>query len=140
METAHIGAEPAVLMRVSGIDVAIASTSMLHCSNSSRTLTHEERSDGGEERWSWETGLGEAVRLDRIITVFTSRDGVNPAKAALSHLATTRTRGFPPAAQAHFDAWHRKWGAADVRIVGDKQAQRAQIETYSSAGLTAEMR
>ena len=125
METAHIGAEPAVLMRVSGIDVAIASTSMLHCSNSSRTLTHEERSDGGEERWSWETGLGEAVRLDRIITVFTSRDGVNPAKAALSHLATTRTRGFPPAAQAHFDAWHRKWGAADVRIVGDKQAQRA---------------
>src|ERR1019366_314677 len=53
-----------------GMDVAIASTSMLHCSNSSRTLTHEERSDGGEERWSWETGLGEAVRLDRIITVF----------------------------------------------------------------------
>src|SRR5664280_3028706 len=36
METAHIGAEPAVLMRVSGIDVAIASTSMPHCSNSSR--------------------------------------------------------------------------------------------------------
>ena len=125
METAQIGPEPVVLMRVSEIDVAIASTSMLHRSDTSRTSTHEDRSEGGEERWSWETSLGEAVRLDRIITVFTSRDVVDPAKAALNHLATIRTCGFPSVVQAHVDAWYRKWNAAEVRIAGDEQAQRA---------------
>lgn len=125
METAQIGPEPVVLMRVSGMDAAIASTSMLHRSDTSRTSTHEDRSEGGEERWSWETSLGEAVRLDRIITVFTSRDVVDPAKAALNHLATIRTCGFPSVVQAHVDAWYRKWNAAEVRIAGDEQAQRA---------------
>ena len=27
--------------------------------------------------------------------------------------------------QAHVDAWRRKWEAAEVRIVGDEEAQRA---------------
>ena len=125
VETAQIGPEPVVLMRVSEIDVAIAITSMLHRSDTSRTSTHEDRSEGGEERWSWETSLGETVRLDRIITVFTSRDVVNPAKAALDHLAKIRTCGFPSVVQAHVDAWSRKWDAAEVRIAGDEQAQRA---------------
>ena len=125
IEAAQVGAEPVVPLRVSKIDVAIASTSVLHCSDTSRTLTHEDRSGGGEERWSWEISLGEAARLDRILTVFTSRDGVNPTKTALNHLATLRMRGFPSAVHAHVDAWRRKWDIADVRIAGDKQAQRA---------------
>ncbi|MGZ3573522.1 MAG: glycoside hydrolase family 65 protein [Gemmatimonadaceae bacterium] len=125
MEAGQIEVEPAVVMRVSEIDVAIASASMLHRPGTSRTSTHEDRSEDGEERWSWETSLGEAVRLDHIITVFTSRDVVYPAKAALDHLATIRTCGFPTLVQAHVDAWYRKWNAAEVRIAGDEQAQRA---------------
>jgi kojibiose phosphorylase len=116
--------EPVEPVRVSEMDVAIASTSMLHCSDTSRT-THEGRSGGSEEQWSWETSLGETARLDRIITVFTSREGANPTNTALDHLATLRMRGFPSAVQAHVDAWRRKWDIADVRIAGDTQAQRA---------------
>lgn len=104
MEAGQIEAEPAVVMRVSEIDVAIAGASMLHRPGTSRTSTHEDRSEDGEERWSWETSLGEAVRLDRIITVFTSRHVVNPAKAALDHLTTIPTCGFPTLVQAHVDA------------------------------------
>src|SRR5450759_4351001 len=125
MEAGQIEVEPALVMRVSEIDVATASTSMLRRPGTSRTSKPEDRSEGGEERWSWETSLGETVRLDRIITVFTSRDVVNPAKAALDHLAKIRTCGFPTVVQAHVDAWYRKWDAAEVRIAGDEQAQRA---------------
>ena len=39
--------------------------------------------------------------------------------------ASTREPGFPALVQAHVDAWRQKWEAADVRIVGDEQAQRA---------------
>ncbi|HEY5216283.1 MAG TPA: glycoside hydrolase family 65 protein, partial [Pseudolabrys sp.] len=125
MEAGQTESEPAVVMRLSETDVAIASTSMPHRPGTSSASTHEDRSEGGEERWSWETSLGEAVRLDRIITVFTSRDVANPAKVASNRLATIRTCGFPTVMQAHVDAWSRKWDVAEVRIKGDEQAQRA---------------
>jgi kojibiose phosphorylase len=112
-------------MRVSAIGVAIASASELQGPVGSRTVSQEGGPRGGEERWSWEASLGETARLDRIITVFTSRDVANPTKAASDHLATARARGFPAVAQAHVDAWRCKWEAAEVRIVGDEAAQRA---------------
>jgi kojibiose phosphorylase len=125
-DTALIAAEPtAVLMRVSATEVAIASASELQGPAGSRTVRPEGGPRGGEERWSWEASLGETARLDRIITVFTSRDVANPAKAASDRLATTRARGFTAVAQAHVDAWRCKWEAAEVRIVGDEEAQRA---------------
>jgi kojibiose phosphorylase len=65
------------------------------------------------------------VRLDRILTVFTSRDVASAVKAARDRLTATRTRGFRAAVAGHVDAWRRKWEAADVQIVGDEEAQRA---------------
>ncbi len=70
-------------------------------------------------------GLGETVRLDRVVTVFTSRDVANPANAACDRLSIAREPGFPALVQAHVEAWLQKWEAAEVRIVGDEQAQRA---------------
>ena len=97
----------------------------------SRTASHEGGPQGGEERWSWEASLGETTRLDRIVTVFTSRDVVSPGKAASDRLATTRAVGFPAVAQAHVNAWRCKWEGAEVRIVGDEEAQRAlRFATY----------
>jgi kojibiose phosphorylase len=63
--------------------------------------------------------------MDRIVTVFTSRDVANPTKAALEHLTNTRIRNFQHLVQAHVDAWHRKWKAAEIQIVGDEHAQQA---------------
>ena len=62
-DTALIAAEPtAMLMRVSGTEVAIASASELRGPAGSRTASHEGGPQGGEERWSWEASLGETAR------------------------------------------------------------------------------
>jgi kojibiose phosphorylase len=116
----------ALVMRVSGKEVAIAAASGLQGPASSTPAGREGGpEDGGEERWSWEADLGETVHLDRILAVFTSRDVASPAKAACDHLSSTRARGLRAAVGAHVDAWHGKWEAGDIRIVGDEQAQRA---------------
>jgi kojibiose phosphorylase len=121
----------AILMRVSGAEVGIAMASAFQGLAASRAARHESAAEAGEERWSWEAGLGETIRFDRILTVFTSRDVASPIKAACDQLAATRERGFAAAAVAHVDAWRRRWGTAEVRIVGDEEAQRAlRFATY----------
>jgi hypothetical protein len=52
--------------------------------------------------------LGETVRIDRIVTVFTSRDVINPAKTASDHATSIRARGFPSVVQGHVDAWRHR--------------------------------
>jgi trehalose/maltose hydrolase-like predicted phosphorylase len=116
----------ALVMRVSGKEVAVAAASELQDLAASMSIDRSGRAEqGDEERWSWEAGLGETVHLNRIFTVFTSRDDASPAKAACDRLSSTRSRGLRAAAGAHVDAWRRKWEAADVRILGDEEAQRA---------------
>jgi trehalose/maltose hydrolase-like predicted phosphorylase len=125
-DTRLVVANPsAVLVCASKTEVAMASTSELRHPAFSKTSSHEGGSKTGEERWSWDASLGETVRLDRVITVFTSRDVANPAKAAAERVTTVRACGFPAVVQAHVDAWLRKWEAAEIRIIGDEKAQRA---------------
>ena len=121
----------ALLMRVSGKEIGIATASEVQSLPASVPPRHETGPDGREERWSWEATLGQTIRLDRIFTVFTSRDVANAAKATRDHLASAGADGFRTAAAAHVDAWRRRWEEADIRIVGDDEAQRAlRFATY----------
>ncbi len=122
--TASVAGPSAMLMSVSQVDVAIATASELHLPTASRTA-NEVGAQGDEEQWSWEANLGETVRLDRIVTIFTSREVFSPAKAASDHIVPTRERGLATIVRDHVDAWGRRWDAAGVRIVGDEEAQRA---------------
>jgi kojibiose phosphorylase len=117
-----VAGSDATLMRVSWTEVGIAAASELH---SPAAPELAPLADGGEERWSWEGGLGETMRLDRIFSVFTSRDVADPANAARDHLASTSAFGFRAAVAAHVDAWGSRWKASEVQIVGDEAAQRA---------------
>ena len=110
-DTALIMAErTTTLVRVSETEVAIAGASELR---RQAIPSHEGGSSSGEEQWCWETSLGDTARLDRVVTIFTSRDVANPAKAAADRLATIRAAGFPAVVQAHVDVWRRKWEAAE---------------------------
>jgi kojibiose phosphorylase len=115
----------ALLMRVPGKEIGIATASEVQVLAASAPPRHEIGQGGCEERWSWEATLGETVRLDRILAVFTSREVANPAKAARDHLASIGAHGFRSATAAHVDAWRRRWEEADVRIAGDEEAQHA---------------
>jgi trehalose/maltose hydrolase-like predicted phosphorylase len=121
----------AMLLRVSDTEVGIAVAAELLGLAASKPTCHGSGADRGEERWSWEARFGETVRLDRILTVFTSRDDARPAEAARDHLTAARASGFRAAAAGHVDGWCRKWEAAEVRVVGDEEAQRAlRLATY----------
>jgi trehalose/maltose hydrolase-like predicted phosphorylase len=88
-------------------------------------LRQECSADYADERWSWDAGLGETVRLDRVVAVYTSRDVADPADTARTHVETVQKRGLPALAKGHVDAWRHRWDAAEVQIVGDEAAQRA---------------
>jgi len=121
-----VEAEPAeVLVLASSTAVAMATASEPRPAPDAGRSTHQVRSVSGEERWSWGAGLGETVRLDRAVAVFTSRDVASPAESATQHRATIRERGVPELVQAHVDAWRRQWRTAEVQVVGDEEAQRA---------------
>jgi trehalose/maltose hydrolase-like predicted phosphorylase len=103
--------------------VAMAAGSVWHPNPSASS---DERSvDHTEGRWWWEAGLGETVRLDRVVAVYTSRDVANPKKVARDHVATIKAQRVQTLAAAHVEAWRRRWDAAEVTIVGDEAAQRA---------------
>ena len=121
----------ALLIHVSGKEIEIATASEVRSLPASVPPRHELGPDGREERWSWEVTLGQTVRLERIFTVFTSRDVASAAKATRDHLAPIAAHAIRTAVAAHVDAWRRRWEEAEVRIVGDDKAQRAlRFATY----------
>lgn len=120
-----------LLMSVPGKDIGIATASELQSLPASVPPRHESGPDGREEQWSWEVTLGQTVRLNRIFTIFTSRDVASPATTARDHVASIRAHGFRALAAAHLEAWRRRWEEAEVRIMGDDVAQRAlRFATY----------
>ncbi len=131
-DTERIVAESdTTLLRVPGTEIEIAAVSVVQDAAAGRPARHEGGAYGGEERWSWDVGLGETIRFDRIFTVFTSRDATSPAKAARDRLTSICARGFQAAVAAHVDAWCRRWEATKIEIVGDEEAQRAlRFATY----------
>jgi kojibiose phosphorylase len=77
------------------------------------------------ERWSLKAQVGETWRLDRMVTVFTSRETERPAPTAAEHLAYAFHGGADALVRAHRDAWEKRWRAAGVEIEGDESLQRA---------------
>ena len=77
------------------------------------------------ERWEWEAEIGETYRVEKLVSLFTSRDGDNPEWLADRHLASLRERGLVELYGEHARAWDTRWSAADIVILGDEFAQRA---------------
>jgi kojibiose phosphorylase len=86
-----------------------------------RTITGE----GILERWIWPANLGEAVRFNRSVVVYSSREAPDPASAAVRHLKQTLDAELDSHVLNHTRVWADQWHAAGLRIAGDDQAQRA---------------
>ena len=87
------------------------------------------------ERWEWEARLGSTYRLDRLVTIHTSRDGGRPDEAAAVHVEHLVDDGGERVAAAHAQSWQARWQAADVAVEGDPEAQRAlRFATYHLIG------
>ena len=69
---------------------------------------------------------GATVTADKVVVMYTSRDGVEPVQAARTHhqqLLETTTVIFDALQAKNQEAWHQFWQEADVIIEGDANAQ-----------------
>jgi kojibiose phosphorylase len=70
--------------------------------------------------------VGKSYRLDRIVTIETSRNASAPLQVATSHLdQVVCEQGPEGVVEAHRHAWLNLWRAADIGVEGDPAAQRA---------------
>ncbi len=121
---------PAVLtLRVEGTGITIAFASATRV-----TLGREGPISAGIEagvdpihqRWTLEVQIGRTYRLDRVVTVYTSRDVTHPADAAVAHLERLLARpGVDHIGTAHVSVWDARWQVAEVEVDGDAAARRA---------------
>jgi trehalose/maltose hydrolase-like predicted phosphorylase len=121
-----ISRDAAIVVMLAGeTRIAMAMRSIPPPTREAQKPSRERAVDRLEERWSWEASLGESVCLHRVVTVYTSRDQVDPAGSAQLEVTKILDRGVSSLVRAHADAWSRRWSIGDVRIAGDDQAQRA---------------
>lgn len=77
------------------------------------------------ERWEIDVDIARTCRLNRLVTVHTSRDTAQPVEAAKAHLDRLLAEGVERVLADHIAVWEERWRAADVEIGGDDDAQRA---------------
>ncbi|NJM72760.1 MAG: beta-phosphoglucomutase [Scytonema sp. RU_4_4] len=71
----------------------------------------------------FQASLGQTVTVDKLVTVFTSRDVDNPIKEANEKLA--QLPDYEALIDAHVQAWDEAWDKSDILIEGDTKAQLA---------------
>jgi kojibiose phosphorylase len=75
-------------------------------------------------RHRFEVVPGRAVRLHKLVTVFTGRDHPDPAAMAVARLSEAAAAGLPTALRESAAAWAERWATADVEVTGDEELQR----------------
>lgn len=85
----------------------------------------EESGERLQESWQFEAEPGQVYRFERLVVIYTSRDGGDPVEAATRHLERLAAGGAAAVAEAHVWAWAARWRTADLELRGDPAAQRA---------------
>jgi trehalose/maltose hydrolase-like predicted phosphorylase len=75
-------------------------------------------------RCRFDASPGRAVRLDKLVTVFTGRDDPDPAASAAARLREASAAGLPAVLARSQAAWADRWATADVEVTGDADLQR----------------
>lgn len=108
------------VVRASRAEVALASATLLE------TPERFFEPPGDAVDLALEVQLGRTYRLDRVVSVRSTRDAAAPADEAEAHLdAALRAQGVEGLVAAHRAAWEARWRTADVVVDGDAEAQRA---------------
>lgn len=107
--------EPTSFPTGRGHEAAMAAGGELELSQSLAPVEPE----GGRAKFALHLVLGHGCRLDRVVSLHTSRDTDEPLAAAAAHLrAIVHARGVDGLAEAHRRAWAELWSDADVRLPG----------------------
>jgi len=79
------------------------------------------------ERLELAPSVGQPIRLDKLVTIYKSRDAANGKVRGrcLDALTAHRARGFDAAFDASRSVWANKWADCDCSIAGDDDATKA---------------
>ncbi|MBF2063340.1 MAG: beta-phosphoglucomutase [Calothrix sp. C42_A2020_038] len=72
---------------------------------------------------SFHATSGQAVTIDKFVTIFTSRDVENPVESAQQQIADLPA--YPILLKEHSAAWEKVWDKSDIAIEGDVRAALA---------------
>jgi kojibiose phosphorylase len=99
------------------------------------TLLRANREDVSTEAWDDQINPGMCLRsevkgggsiiVDKLISVYTSRDTDDPLKTSQDKLLEVGTAGYDALLDEHKTAWQGFWKRSDVIIEGDDEAQLA---------------
>jgi kojibiose phosphorylase len=118
-------AQPAVWLaartRQSQIELGMAAT--VNVQGTAATFQFESAPGYPTLMASYQATLGQTVVVEKMVTVYTSRDLDQPLEAARHQLAALPT--YDICYQQHQQAWEAVWSNSDIVIEGDLKAQLA---------------
>lgn len=88
-----------------------------------RTIDIQERRI--TEHFSIDVEIGSEYRLDKLISIYTSRDTTDPIDEAVTRVGQYFPSGLHEAVRNHISEWEQRWHSADVRVIGDDALQKA---------------
>jgi len=92
-------------------------------------VTYRSRDCAGHPGSSAQAYLepGQTILAEKLVAVFTSRDGADPSLAAQSLLREVMTASYADLLVKQTAAWSRYWDVCDVVVEGDADAQTDQL-------------
>ncbi len=79
---------------------------------------HASQSDdsGVFDRWSWRAAAGQTVRIEKYVSVYTSRESADPAAEAGPHAGLLARRGFSRLLLDQAQAWRERLAVAAISV------------------------
>ncbi|HYH00378.1 MAG TPA: glycosyl hydrolase family 65 protein [Terriglobales bacterium] len=77
------------------------------------------------EAFEVDVEIAAEYRLDRVVSIYTSRESEQPIEAAVSHVNTVMSNGLDRAVASHINEWEARWRDADIVVDGDEPVQCA---------------
>ena len=112
----------------SGITISQAATTSLSSGNGPLPVTEKVTVGPGSitQTLSFHAESGVEYVFDKIVTVFSSRDGfADPGEVAVHCNRRALERGYEGLLESHERSWLKAWQGSDISIEGDAEAQRA---------------
>ena len=117
-------AREAVFTTKAGAQVAVAVDGRLERPEGLEPLGSVHSTPASQvERVELDVQLGKAYRFDRIVSVVSSRESHEPAKAAQQSVREVADLGVVGLMESHRDQWLARWRDCDLRLWGDSEAQ-----------------
>ncbi len=109
----------------SGIDIGYASTTTAQPAPSQRGV--DQSYERIAHRLEFDASAGQTIRLDKLITIYKSRDSLKGKlqKQCITALEAASKTGFDALLEANRDVWAAKWSDCDCTIGSDAQATQA---------------